>query len=191
MTVPAVHDAQMRQIAPYPQALADLVARVAYRPGWMCKLTDLDRGQDSEGLTLVITTKGYDSYHPERGENYRVHHYMPVPPAAFDGRSWQRWLFEQFLLVERHEAMEFFALRDDHLIEPDDECECGCPASDHDGRHSSCAGCQADEHRFQAKPPRYCRPYAPSHGPGNDPYLVREVGSDLDRRTSFRGEVNQ
>ena len=25
---------------------------------------------------------------------------------------------------------------------------------------------------------------------GNDPYLIREVGTDLDRRTSFRGEVN-
>jgi hypothetical protein len=33
------------------------------------------------------------------------------------------------------------------------------------------------------------KPYAPSHGPGNDPYMVREVGTDLDRRTSFRGEV--
>jgi hypothetical protein len=34
------------------------------------------------------------------------------------------------------------------------------------------------------------RPYAPSHGPGNDPYLVREVGTDLDRRTQFTGEIN-
>ena len=34
------------------------------------------------------------------------------------------------------------------------------------------------------------RPYAPSHGPGNDPYMVRETGTDLDRRTSYRGEVN-
>lgn len=34
------------------------------------------------------------------------------------------------------------------------------------------------------------KPYAPSHGPGNDPYLLREVGTDVDRRTSFRGEVN-
>jgi len=34
------------------------------------------------------------------------------------------------------------------------------------------------------------KPYAPSHGPGNDPYLIREVGTELDRRTSFRGEVN-
>lgn len=34
------------------------------------------------------------------------------------------------------------------------------------------------------------KPYAPSHGPGNDPYMVREVGTELDRRTSYRGEVN-
>lgn len=34
------------------------------------------------------------------------------------------------------------------------------------------------------------KPYAPSHGPGNDPYILREVGTELDQKTSFRGEVN-
>lgn len=34
------------------------------------------------------------------------------------------------------------------------------------------------------------KPYAPSHGPGNDPYLIREVGTEVDRKTSFRGELN-
>lgn len=34
------------------------------------------------------------------------------------------------------------------------------------------------------------KPYAPSHGPGNDPYLLREVGTDIDQRTSFRGDLN-
>lgn len=34
------------------------------------------------------------------------------------------------------------------------------------------------------------RPYAPAHGPGNNPYLVLEYGTDLDRRTKFTGEVN-
>ena len=136
----------MRQVAPDPEILFSLVDRLEYRPGWTVKLSDLDRGQGSEGLTLVITTCGYDSYHPERGENYRVNHYMPVPPAAFDERSWRRWLFEQCLLVERHEAMEFFQI---------------------DGE----------------------RPYAPHHGPGNDPYIVFEHGTDEDRRTSFRGVV--
>lgn len=138
----------MKQVAPDPAVLFDLVERVAYRPGWEVALEDLDRGQGSEGLTLTITTSGYNSYHPDRGQTYRVQHYMPVPPAAFDERSWRRWLFEQFLLVERHEACEFFAI---------------------DGE----------------------RPYAPHHGPGNDPYIVFEHGTDEDVRTSFRGVVKQ
>ena len=137
---------EMRQVAPFPTELAELVRGMYYRPGWRFVLDDIDRGQGSEGLTLVVTTLGYNSYHPEQGETYRVNHYMPVPPAAFDRRSWRRWLLEQCMLVDRHEACEFFQI---------------------DGE----------------------RPYAPSHGPGNDPYLIREVGTDEDVRTSFRGVV--
>jgi hypothetical protein len=135
----------MRQEAPYPAELDSLVGSLTYKDGWSFLLRELDRGQGSKGLTLVITVTTVNSYPPH--EPLRVAHYMPVPPAAYDERSWQRWLFEQILLVERHEACEFFTLDGD-------------------------------------------KPYAPSHGPGNDPYLVREVGTDLDRRTSFRGEVN-
>jgi hypothetical protein len=136
----------MRQEAPYPTTLLDLVANLNYKRGWRIWLDDLDRGQGSKGLTLVINITGPDSYHPER--DISVNHYMLVPPAAYDRRSWRRWLFDQILLVERHEAMEFFVTGDD-------------------------------------------RPYAPSHGPGNDPYMVREPeGTDLDRRTSFQGEVD-
>lgn len=35
------------------------------------------------------------------------------------------------------------------------------------------------------------RPFAPHHGPGNDPYTIFHHGSDLDRRTSFRGDVKR
>lgn len=136
----------MRQVAPDPTILSELLAELHYRPGWTVALRDIDRGQGSEGLTLIITTCGYDSYHPDRGETYRVNHYMPVPPAAYDRRSWQRWLFEQFLLVERHEACEFFAIGEE-------------------------------------------RPYAPHHGPGNDPYIVFDHGTDVDVRTRFTGEI--
>lgn len=138
----------MQQIAPDPLILQELVDNLEYRPGWTFSLRDLDRGQGSEGLTLDILTLGYNAYHHERGESYRVHHYMPVPPAAYDRQSWRRWLFEQCLLVERHEAMEFFSVDGD-------------------------------------------RPYAPNHGPGNDPYITFEVGSDLGRRTSYLGTVNE
>jgi hypothetical protein len=141
----------MNQTAPYPDILDGLVKATRYRPGWRVRLEDMQRDEDhgrgeSKGLTLVIRTLGYNSYHPDEGENYRVNHYFIVPAATYDERSWRRWLFEQFCLVERHEAMEFFAI---------------------DGK----------------------RPYAPSHGPGNDPYMVREVGTELDQQTRFTGEV--
>jgi hypothetical protein len=155
----------MRQLAPRPDPLYDLVSRLQYRPGWEFSLLDLDRGQGSEGLTLIITTQGYNSYHADRGETYHVHHYIPVPPAAYDERSWQRWLFEQLLLVERHECMEFFAFR--------------VVSAQHSGEFASLE----DEQRG------LIRPYAPSHGPGNDPYIVRELATEADQRTSFRGEV--
>jgi hypothetical protein len=108
----------MRQQAPFPEPLRELVGQLTYRPGWTFTLIDTDRGQGSVGLTLDIVTSGYNSYHPERGPNYRVHHYMLVPPAAFDRRSWQRWLFEQCMLVERHEAMEFFVVDGEHVYAP-------------------------------------------------------------------------
>ncbi len=145
----------MQQAAPFPDALSHLVKCLSYRPGWTFRLEDIDRGQGSKGLTLIITTRGYNSYHTDRGESYRVNHYMIVPAASYDMRSWQRWLFDQLLLVEKHEAMEFFVLHDS-------------PGSEH-----------------------VVHPYAPSHGPGNDPYVVREVGTELDSKTSFRGEINE
>lgn len=132
---------------PWPFELEELVQGLTYRPGWEFDLSEFDRGQGCSGLTLDIVTKGYNSYHPERGESYRVHHYFPVPPAAYNRQSWQRWLFERLLEVEKHEAMEFFTINGE-------------------------------------------KPYAPNHGPGNDPYVIRELTTDEERRTSFRGELN-
>lgn len=100
----------VRQVAPYPTTLFDMVGGCTYRPGWSVYLEHRDRGQGSAGLTLVIKTKGYDSYHPERGQTYSVYHYFPVVPAAYNERSWKRWLFERFCEVERHEAAEFFRI---------------------------------------------------------------------------------
>lgn len=140
-------DDTITQSAPWPEELADLVIKVRYRPGWMVGVfDDYDRGQGSRGTTLIITTNTINSYAPH--QPLRVNHLFPVPPAAYDRRSWQRWLFECFHQVELHECAEFFTV---------------------DG----------------------VKPYAPSHGPGNDPYMIREVGSDVDRRISFRGDINE
>ena len=96
----------MRQFAPDPQALFTLVEQLKYKEGWTFRLSDIDRDQGSEGLTLVITICCPDTYDIQH--HMRVNHYMIVPPAAFDARAWCRWLLDQILLVEQHEACEFF-----------------------------------------------------------------------------------
>lgn len=137
----------MKQEAPDPVELYDLVENLEYRPGWTFTIIpNLDRGQGSKGLTLDIVTTGYNSHHLDQPANYRVHHYMIVPPASFDRRSWQNWLFQQLLLIEEHEAMEFFRINGE-------------------------------------------QPYAPNHGPGNDPYMRTELATDEERRTNFKGQV--
>jgi hypothetical protein len=98
----------MRQIAPDPEALVSLLARLKYKEGWTFTLVDIDRDQGSEGLTLVINIRCRDTYDTSRLMS--VNHYMIVPPAAYDERSWCRWLLDQVLLVEQHESCEFFQI---------------------------------------------------------------------------------
>lgn len=139
------------QDAPFPALLAGLVERLTLEPGWSVRMHHMTRdtgtADQGSGLTLTITTVSYDTYHPERGRNYRVAHDFIVPAATYNEQSWTRWLFERYVDVLRHEGMEFFRL-DDY------------------------------------------RPYAPNHGPGFDPYQVREESTDLDRRTQFTGGVD-
>lgn len=182
-----VTEDRMHQSAPYPHVLADLVSRLRFRPGWTFDLFDQVRDKDAatrepttDGLTLDIVTKGYDSYHPERGETYRVHHYRIVPAATYNEQSWQRWLLEQCMIVDDHEACEFFA-----TTTPCTKCVDGtrtirvgsmmttqnaCPTCDGTGTITT-------------------RPFAPNHGPGFDPYRVVEYETDEARRTSFRGDL--
>jgi hypothetical protein len=113
----------MRQEAPYPEILDRLVRCLRPRPGWKARLADdYDRGQGSRGLTLIVTTLGYDTYHLDRGETYQVNHLFPVPPAAYNLPSWQNWLLERLCLVGKHEEMELFAVADspgsEHLTRP-------------------------------------------------------------------------
>lgn len=159
----------LEQWAPFPDELDAMVKALRYRPNWTFTLEDIQRDKDhgrgsAGGLTFIVTTSGLNAYHPERGPYYGVMHYFPVPGATYDERSWRRWLLDQIVKVETHEACEFF-----HLVTRD-ESMVGC-----DG-----APVEKVEH-----------PYAPTHGPGNDPYTIRELSTDLDVRTSFRGTVNE
>lgn len=98
------------QVAPFPDELADIIDNMTYRPGWAFSLEHIDRGQGSEGLTFIVTSVGYDTYNVELGQTYRVRHYRPVPPAAYNRQSWLRWVLDQMIEIETHEACEFMVV---------------------------------------------------------------------------------
>jgi hypothetical protein len=174
----------MTQTAPYPQVLADLVKRVKYKAdeGWKIWLEDdMERDPGSRGMTLIIQRCGPDTYHPEH--HIRVNHPFAVPPATYNERSWRWWLFNDCIRnVEDHERMENFQVRCPTPC--DDDCEVG-PRGCHEVH---------DVPSHRSHDPEECnrgrRPYAPAHAPGNSPYLVLEHGTDTDRRTSFRGVLD-
>lgn len=140
----------MRQSAPFPSDLLELVDALRYRPGWLARLVDIERdpedthGAAAGGLTFIVTTNTINAYRPE--QKVRVNHYFIVPAATYNRASWLRWLFDCMAKVELHECMEFFTIGED-------------------------------------------KPFAPTHGPGDDPYVVHEYAGDVQRRTSFRGDV--
>jgi hypothetical protein len=135
----------LSQTAPFPQELADVVEALEYRPGWRFALESFERDPGSAGLTLKILSLGYDSYHPDLGESYRVWHYFPVPPATYNRQSWLEWVRDRLLEVEAHETCEFMQVAGQ-------------------------------------------RPFAPNHGPGWNPYVVRSLNSAEAAETTFRGE---
>ncbi len=100
--------APMRQDAPYPTELAEMVDSIVYKPEWQAWLGQLDRGQGCVGLTFTIRTSVPNSYRPD--VTIQVRHLFPVPAAAYDRVSWRRWIRECFVLVESHEVNEFLQI---------------------------------------------------------------------------------
>lgn len=96
------------QTAPFPDALAELVEQLTYKDGWRFALEDIDRGQGSKGLTLSVYVTGPNSYEPH--DTRTVVHYMIVPPAAYDARSWLRWILDQIIAIETHEVCEWMEI---------------------------------------------------------------------------------
>lgn len=149
-----------KSIAPYPKELEELVAGLRYRPGWSFRLAHEQHSSgQAEGLVFSVYSLGFDTYHPDRGETYRVHHAFLVPPATFDRRAWERWLLDRLVELETHEACEFLRFEEPALD--------GGP------------GLPSSVER---------RPFAPNHGPGRNPYSIVEVGTLADAETRFTGE---
>lgn len=167
----------------YPLELLDVVSTFHYMENWTFSVEHLDRGQGSEGLTLVIelqTPNSYGDTDPHR-RLITVHHLFPVPPAAFNRQSWRRWLLDRILDVHTHEACEFFS-------EPCPMCKGRGVWAGTFARRDGTKGTE-----FKCEAPGchdgYIKPFAPNHGPGYDPYRIVEYETDLARRTQFTGQV--
>lgn len=142
----------MRQYAPFPAELAELVAemRLSVHPTWSFELDDRIRdhagshGGDAGGLTFVVLAETRDAY---QDRPRAVYHYFPVPAATFNRAAWKRWILDCLLQIQLHETCEGLLFGDE-------------------------------------------RPFAPTHGPGDNPYVVVQYATETQRRTSFRGELN-
>lgn len=101
------------------EILSGLIPRIGYKPGWSFELLNRERTSEhlagSTGLTLVIRAIVYNSV---EGGTTNVAHLFAPPPAAWNERTWRRWVFDCIMQVELHEAMEFFSFGDHRPLFP-------------------------------------------------------------------------
>lgn len=91
--------------------LPELVAGLAYKPGWRFALIEAPSREiwwPRPGVDLVFMLEyaAADSSDPAR--IIPIQHQFDVPPAP--AGSWERWLLDRILDAEHHEAMEFFTV---------------------------------------------------------------------------------
>lgn len=157
---------QMQQTAPYPEALAELVSQLRYRRhlGWYAWLED-DLQRDKPGRHAG-ESRGLTLVVQRCGpDTYHPDRTMLVNHYfAVPPATYDRRSWRRWLFDRLGDVDTHERMEDFAFVVS--------PGEDASGQ----------EMRE--------RPYAPSHGPGSDPYLVRETGTDTDRRTSFRGELN-
>jgi len=108
----------MTQTAPFPEALEAVLSGLTFMPGWTFELRDAPRHAGAYGLTLIIAIETVDAYEPDTHPSFLATHYLSVPPMSYDYRNWARWVLEQILLVQRHEAMEAFLVNGERLFAP-------------------------------------------------------------------------
>lgn len=160
------------QVAPWPIELEQAVLEFRYKPGWMFRLiNDLARDYEPDdhqhegpaighGTTLDIISLTYNSY-----REYEVNEppdYRVHHYKIVPPATFKRHTWERWILDQCIE------------IEVHEVCEFARFVTE-----SGIDGVQNTR-----------RPFAPLHGPGENPYVIHTMSTDEQRRTSFRGEVN-
>lgn len=85
------------------------LTQITYKPGWHF-YTELIRNKPH----LTISTTTTNSYNPA-DDQYHTAHYFEMPDVCHDI---ELWLFECILLVEKHEAMEFYQVHGKRVYAP-------------------------------------------------------------------------
>lgn len=88
---------------PSYSTLYGVVGAVRYKPGWTFGF----HGGAGDCLFLRIDVETVD---PVTREAALVGHRMPVPWEPWTADQWVDWVFQQILLIEGHEAGEFFTV---------------------------------------------------------------------------------
>lgn len=178
----------MTQHAPYPVVLDDIVKTYTYRPGWRFvldyKVRDQSEQGDSAGLTLDIITHGYNSYHRPTQPS------AEFGPGEFCADCGQPFPCEGYKSWDGDDAPRLPYQVHHYKPVP--------PATYNWGSwmrwlFDMCV--EVDLHEAMEMATVVIdgvpiKPFAPNHGPGNNPYVVREFSTELERRTKFTGEVN-
>lgn len=155
----------MVQWAPFPTILLDLVRAYRYKPGWSFTLHDITRDQ-APTPPDVHWSKGA----PLAGGltfTITTHHQNAYPPHEVRPTNHH---FVVPAATFNRDSWQRWILQRCLDVDLHEAAEWG--AYDYPDT--------ADE-----------RPFAPTHGPGDDPYRVVQYATDLQRRTAFTGKVNE
>jgi hypothetical protein len=150
----------MRQVAPYPQDLAYLVKRLRFRRNMGWEVRLEDLQRDKPGRHTG-ESRGLTLVVTRCGpDTYHPERTIAVNHYFPVPPATYNLASWQRWLFDQLGLVDIHERMEDFMIEDS-------PGSEH-----------------------AVRPFAPNHGPGHDPYRVCELASDIDRRTSFRGDLN-
>lgn len=93
-------------------AIASIIQRVSYKPGWVLRAWEPDPIQ---GSYLSVTVELENSYRP--GSTVPLYIHSPIPPMA-DQTALLTWLAWRLRVVETHELLEWLKVDDRPWIDP-------------------------------------------------------------------------
>lgn len=155
-------DRQMTQWAPYPQDLEDAVEEFRYKPDWRFWLST--EGRD-------YAPEDHDRLHPIAG-GLTLNFHVPCLNSYHPERPYPGVHHTHIVPAATYnrQAWEEWILSCVLLSE----------------NHETCEWARFVLPNVEAER----RPFAPTHGPGDNPYVVRFPATDFQRRMSFRGIEN-